>query len=40
MNFDDKYGYNVIKKGEKSQMKGKTLEIKLDGGEGVLITLK
>ena len=40
MNFDDRYGYNVIKEGEESQMKGKKLEIKLDGGEGVLITLK
>jgi len=40
LNFDDGYGYNVVKKGETSQMKGKKLEIKLDGGEGVLITLK
>lgn len=40
LNFDDNYGYQVIQRGETIDYIGKSIPLKLDQGEGVMIVLK
>ena len=40
LNFDKKYGYEVIQRGIKAEIAAKSFTLKLDAGEGALVVLK
>ena len=40
LNFDGRYGYDVIQRGEKFFASGKNLTVTLEAGEGALVTLR
>lgn len=40
LNFSDNYGYDIIRRGEKDFLTGKSLTFNLEAGEGVLIVLR
>ena len=39
LDFADKYGYEVIQRGESVKVAGKTMKLTLESGEGVLVSL-
>ena len=40
LNFSDKFGYDVYQRAQKFSVTGKTVDLTLEAGEGVLVALR